>query len=154
MATVIQDELQISVPSEVTDLDSFLEWATSDEFPQMGRIWWLRGEVWADMNNEQLYSHVAVKTAITVALGMLVESEGLGEFFGDGVLLSNCDGDIAGNPDCSFVSFKSYKMGPRSPYKGEESRICKVKRNTRHRARSDQRWFGSEGHHRAERSIR
>ena len=107
--TFITDEVQLNIPSNVSDLESFLKWAASDDFPREGRIWWLRGEVWADMSKEHVFSHVDVKTAIAEVLIPLARNDKLGRFFGDGLLLINYDADLAGNPDGMFVSFKSIK---------------------------------------------
>jgi len=60
--------------------------------------------VWIDMSNEQVFTHVAVKTEFTVVLGALVKQEKLGRFLTDGVLLSNFAADISGNPDGLFLS--------------------------------------------------
>jgi hypothetical protein len=43
MATVIFDESAVlTIPAWVNDLASFRRWAETDEFPQEGRICWLR----------------------------------------------------------------------------------------------------------------
>lgn len=104
MATVVTDAWELDIPDEVTDLETFRHWTHSDEFPQQGRIWWLKGKVWADMAKEQLFTHNLVKTQIASVLTHLVEEEELGVLFGDGVLLSNFDADISGNPDATFLS--------------------------------------------------
>ena len=59
MVTVIDGK--ISVPCWVVDIDSFRRWTDCDDFPTTGRVWWLCGEVWADMSKEQIFSHLAVK---------------------------------------------------------------------------------------------
>src|SRR2546427_408973 len=46
MVTFIDESNQVSVPSWVTDLASFRAWADADDFPEEGRIWYLKGEVW------------------------------------------------------------------------------------------------------------
>ena len=103
MVTVIWESQQVSIPDGVVDLESFREWAHSDEFPDQGRIWWLCGEVWADMSKEQIFTHIAVKTEFTIVLGGLAKATRLGRFFSDGLMLSNFEGDIAGNPDGTFL---------------------------------------------------
>jgi Uma2 family endonuclease len=104
MVTYVYEDEQISVPSSVVDLESFRRWADSNEFPENGRIWWLKGEVWVDMSKEQIFSHVLVKTELAIVLGMLVKTGQLGLFLTDGAFLSNIDADIAGIPDAVFVS--------------------------------------------------
>ncbi len=61
MSTFISEAGQVTVPAWVTDIDSFRRWTDTDDFPREGRIWWLRGEVWADMSKEQIFTHLAVK---------------------------------------------------------------------------------------------
>jgi len=59
VVTVIDGK--ISVPFWVIDIDSFRRWTDMDSFPEKGQVWWLRGEVWADMSKEQIFSHLGIK---------------------------------------------------------------------------------------------
>jgi Uma2 family endonuclease len=102
--TFVYESDEVSVPSWVTDLESFRRWADTNDFPEDGRICYLKGEVWVDMSKEQLFTHVSAKTEITVVLGGLVKTGRLGLFLGDGAMLSNVDADIAVVPDALFVS--------------------------------------------------
>jgi Uma2 family endonuclease len=104
MVTIIDESQQVTVPSWVTDLEAFRRWSDSDDFPREHRVWWLKGEVWIDMSKEQIFSHVGVKTEITVVLGGIAKREQNGIYLTDGVLLSNFAADISGNPDGLFVS--------------------------------------------------
>lgn len=94
----------VEIPPWVIDLDSFRAWVDRDDFPDKGRIDYIKGEVWVDMSKEQLFTHVAVKTEIAAVLGRLVKTARTDLFLGDGALLSNVDADIAVNPDAVFVS--------------------------------------------------
>jgi Uma2 family endonuclease len=105
MITVINEFNQVvSIPSWVVDLESFRRWADADDFPEDGRVCYLQGEVWIDMSKEQIFTHVLVKTEITIVLGNLVKAGQLGLFLADGALLSNMAADISGKPDATFVS--------------------------------------------------
>lgn len=105
MITVINESNRVvSIPTWVVDLESFRRWADADDFPDDGRAWYLKGEVWIDMSKQQIFTHVLVKTEFTIVLGNLVKTAGLGLFLGDGALLSNSDADISGVPDALFVS--------------------------------------------------
>src|SRR4051812_23943068 len=103
MATIIGETGQFTLPHWVTDIHSFRRWRGSEDFPEHGRIWWLRGEVWADMSREQVFSHIAVKTEITAVLHGLAKMHRLGRVLADGLLLSNFEADICGNPDATFI---------------------------------------------------
>jgi Uma2 family endonuclease len=109
MPTIITELDEVTIPESVTSLEAFRRWTDQDDFPQTGRIWWLRGRVWADMSKEQIFSHLAVKTECTVVLGGLVKSQELGLYLGDGLLLSNFAADISGNPDGTFISSETLR---------------------------------------------
>ena len=104
MVTIVDESRRVSVPGWVTDLESFRRWTDSDDFPDEGQIWWLRGEVWIDMSKEQMFTHNVVKAELTMALRLIVTREDLGIYFTDGVLLSNFAANVSGNPDGMFVS--------------------------------------------------
>ncbi len=105
MITVINESnWVVSIPSWVVDLESFRRWADADDFPEDGRAWYLKGEVWIDMSKQQIFTHVLVKTELTITLGHLVKTANLGLFLGDGALLSNIAANTSGVPDAMFVS--------------------------------------------------
>jgi hypothetical protein len=108
MITVINDfNRVVSIPSWVVDLESFRRWADADDFPEDGRAWYLKGEVWIDMSKEQVFTHLAVKREFFYVLTGLVKMGDLGLFLPDGLLLSNIAADISGKPDATFVSTAS-----------------------------------------------
>jgi Uma2 family endonuclease len=103
VATTHTKERCLSVPDWVVDIDSFRHWTERDNFPDTGSVWWLRGAVWIDMSREQIFTHNHLKTRIISKLDALVEEGDLGLMLSDGVLLSNFDADISGNPDGTFL---------------------------------------------------
>lgn len=112
MHTVIFDQPgKLSIPSDVTDLDSFLNWCESDDFPEEGRVWFVRDGVWADMSMEQIFSHIQVKMEITRFLGGLVKQTKSGRFFTDGLRITNRPAEISGEPDGSYASFETLRSG-------------------------------------------
>lgn len=94
----------VDIPLWVIDLGSFRRWMDSEDFPEQGRIDYIKGEVWIDMSKEQIFTHASVKNEFNIVLGSLIKVERLGLYLPDGVLLSNVDADIAVNPDAFFVS--------------------------------------------------
>jgi Uma2 family endonuclease len=111
MVTIVNENEYVSVPEWVVDLDSFRRWADSDDFPETGRIWYIKGEVWIDMSREQLFSHLMLKNEFASILTGLIKTDKRGLFFPDGLFLSNVHADIAGNPDGTFISYKSLESG-------------------------------------------
>jgi hypothetical protein len=102
--TFIADGAQLRVPATVVDIESFRRWAEGEEFPERGNIWWLCGEVWADMSKEQIFTHLFVKQEFFRALGNLAKTECPGDLIPDGLLLSNMTADISGNPDATYIT--------------------------------------------------
>jgi len=101
---VFMNDVNLYVPGWVVDIDSFRRWTDDKDYPDRGCIWWLRGEVWADMSKEQIFSHLAVKQEFFRVLGNLAKTECPGMLIPDGLLLSNFAADISGNPDATFIS--------------------------------------------------
>ncbi len=104
MVTFVEEGRRVSVPGWVTDINAFRRWLDENDLPEGVRAWWLEGEVWIDMSGEQIFTHVGVKTEITVVLGGLAKRQRLGRYFTDGILLSNFAADISGKPDGLFLS--------------------------------------------------
>jgi Uma2 family endonuclease len=104
MVNFVSESTRVRIPEGINTLEAFRRWAGADDFPQDGRIWYLKGEVWVDMSKEQLFSHVLVKTEIAATLRGLVKAVGAGLLFGDGAMLVNVDVDFACVPDAVFAS--------------------------------------------------
>lgn len=102
--TLVTDAWTLVVPPEAMTHEGFRAWATSDAFPERVRVTFLQGEITLDMSNEEINSHVAVKAEISSTLYQLVKLEKLGEFYPDGVLLSNVEAGVSNNPDALFIS--------------------------------------------------
>jgi Putative restriction endonuclease len=102
--TMVDERMQVSVPSWVVDLDSFRRWVESDDVPEKLHVWYLKGEVWIDMSKQQLFSHLAIKNEFGYVLTGLIKTGRLGMLFPDGAFLANIVADIGGNPDATFIS--------------------------------------------------
>ena len=101
----------IHIPIWVSDLESFRRWMLSDESPEQTPVFFLAGEVWIDMSKQQLFSHVRLKQRFFEVLGPLARKQRLGDFFPDGLLLTNADADLSGNPDGTLVTSESVRSG-------------------------------------------
>lgn len=108
MSTIILQET-MRIPDSVVDLDSFREWATSDDFPERGHYSYLNGELWVDVMSEQLFTHNDVKMEFAEIIRRLFKSNRRGRFFGDGTLVSNVDAGLSTEPDGTVVLFDSLK---------------------------------------------
>jgi hypothetical protein len=88
--TVIQQEQEalLLIPDWVRDLESFRQWAKSDEFPTRGWYAHLDGQLWVDPSMERA-AHNRLKTKFSTVLAPLVEEARSGYFFGDRMLLTN-----------------------------------------------------------------
>jgi len=120
MHTVVFEGREAQIPGWVADLESFRRWTEADEFPKVGRICYLKGEVWVDMSKEQLFTHLQVKSKFNVALGNLAETEVAGLYFPDGLLLTNVAADLSWKPDGTFVSSESLRMEKVRLVEGED----------------------------------
>jgi len=108
MSTAVVEET-VCIPAWVVNLESFRQWARSDEFPEQGRIAYLNGGVWVDMSKEQLFSHNQVKNEYAFTLTGLAKKECPGRYFPDGVRLSDIEADVSNQPDGVFVSLQSLR---------------------------------------------
>lgn len=100
---VIQQAENVVVPREVFDLGSFHEWVRSREFPEGGRIDFLAGEIWIDMSEQQLFSHVRVKGEFCRVLTSLEREHRQGFYLVDGARVSHPEADLSAVPDGVFI---------------------------------------------------
>ena len=107
----IAADTQVQIPSYVTDLNTFRRWAHSEEFPERGKISYISGEIWVDMNAEEIESHNKVKRDVGGGLWLFLENTDLGELLVDGALLVNEEADLATEPDLIFCSWESLRSG-------------------------------------------
>jgi len=111
MAVLITEDVHLDIPTWVTDLATFRRWTDEPDFPETGNIWWLRGEVWADMSQEQIFSHIDVKGEVYFAIKTLLRDNDIGRIFTDGLLLTNEDIGVSGNPDATFFTHEALAEG-------------------------------------------
>lgn len=101
----------IRIPAYVRDFDSFRDWTASPEFPDFGRISWIGDEIEIDMNAENIEFHNSVKTCLLVSLGLLIDAEDRGQYFGDGVRLVHVPTRLSCEPDFVFCSWAAFQTG-------------------------------------------
>ena len=89
MSTILTEGQEVEVPAWVIDLPSFRRWSDQEDFPDTGRIWYIRGKVWLDMSKEQLYTHGSVKSEFAFALVGLVKAGRLGRYWCDSAYITS-----------------------------------------------------------------
>lgn len=105
------EQWSFRIPTSAMTLAGFRAWVTSDEFPQHIRAAFIGQEIFIEMSNEEPHTHVAVKGEISRVLMNLNREQKLGQFFVDGVLVTNEDASVSNNPDASFFTIKSFRSG-------------------------------------------
>ncbi len=108
MSTIHFETDVVQIPLWVSDLASFRRWMDSDESPEKATVTYLAGEVRVDMSKEQIYSHNRVKNEFARVLESLARKKRLGEYFGDGIFISNVEADLSSKPDGTFVSRETF----------------------------------------------
>lgn len=126
MTTVQRYSDSVHVPIWVNDLGSFRQWMHSDESPERAAVFFLADEVWIDISKEQFFSHNQIKQEFFRVLGGLVKQERLGTFCPDGMLLSNEEADLSGNPDGMFVSKEGFREERVRMIEGAEEGIVEL----------------------------
>lgn len=110
MASSLIIEEQLEIPF-VRSLGEFRAWATSDDFPERGRIDFLAGRIEVDMSPEDLFCHGTLKTEIIQVLGRLLKASGAGYLFSDRARVSSPEGEFSVEPDVVFLSHQSLESG-------------------------------------------
>ena len=122
MSVTVQLEVSnVYVPDFVRgSLAAFREWAVDNDLPEKTRIDFYKGEVWVDMGREQIFTHGLLKTEFAFALTALMKRTKLGYYWCNGVLVSNIEADLSGNPDGTFVSHEALDSGRVALIEGAE----------------------------------
>ena len=111
MAVTLVLEEQIEVPMDLRSLADFRRWATSDAFPERGRIDYIAGRIVVDMSPEDLHTHGKLKTELAGVLSQRIKQGNLGELYTDRARVSCPEGDVSAEPDVVFVSDSSLDSG-------------------------------------------
>ncbi|HEV2852746.1 MAG TPA: Uma2 family endonuclease [Thermoanaerobaculia bacterium] len=108
-AVIFEEDLRI--PEDAFTFEGFQRWVDSGEFPDTGRIDYLDGDIEVDMSPEDLYTHSAVKTAISGRLYSLVTEPGLGDVFIGRARLGSRFAGLSVEPDVAVVLESSLDTG-------------------------------------------
>lgn len=108
-AVIFEEDLRI--PEDAFTFEGFQRWVESEEFPETGRIDYLGGDIEVDMSPEDLYTHSAVKSAISARLHFLVMEHNLGDVFIDRARLGSRFAGLSVEPDVVVVLGSSLDAG-------------------------------------------
>ncbi len=114
---VIDD--RVIIPAWVDDLESYRRWARSGGYSDQGWYSFLNGQIWVDLNREELFSHNLVRSACTAVLGSLMHAVVGGYYVNDRMLLSHSGANLSTEPDGLTVSWKALESGRLRLLKGE-----------------------------------
>ena len=110
MATTVVLEEDLEIPL-VRSLAEFRAWATSEDFPETGRIDYIAGRIEVDMSPEDLFTHGTLKVRLVSVLDRLVEESDLGHILSDRARVSSPEADLSAEPDIVFVSHQAIESG-------------------------------------------
>jgi Uma2 family endonuclease len=111
LCVVAVEGQEVRIPPSAHTLAGFRAWATSEQFPERGRISFLDGELFIDMSPEEIHKHNKVKSEVGYALIGLNKKRKLGEFYSDRMLLTNVEANISTEPDAAFATWESLESG-------------------------------------------
>jgi Uma2 family endonuclease len=120
----IGDELEIPLP--IRNLSDFREWARSDDFPERGRIDYIRGRIEIDLRPGDIWFHSAPKTEIGAQIATAAKLQRLGLTCLGGMRWSSIAGDVSSEPDTLLVRYDSLRSGKVTlvPSPGGEPHEC------------------------------
>jgi Uma2 family endonuclease len=107
----LDDSETLIIPQSACTHEGFRDWAASDEFPQLGKISFIEGELFIDMSPESIEEHSEIKTEVCRVLANHVRTRKLGRLYIDGVLISHQAAKVSNEPDALFVSQTTYRSG-------------------------------------------
>jgi Uma2 family endonuclease len=111
MANSVVFDDAIEIPLSLQSLSEFRAWATSDAFPERGRIDYLAGRIEVDMSPEDVFCHGALKVELIRVVSQRVKTANLGHLFTDRTRVSLPQADLSVEPDLVFVSYESLSSG-------------------------------------------
>jgi Uma2 family endonuclease len=107
----LPETMHVTVPETARTLEGFRRWASSEDFPGTGKICYLAGELFIDMNPEKFDSHNQVKDAVNIVVSPLVRELDLGKYSPDGLWITNETADLSTEADATFFSWERLESG-------------------------------------------
>jgi Uma2 family endonuclease len=107
----LAEDFVLHIPGDAYTLAGFRRWALSDEFPEKQPVLFLNGEIYLYMPKEDVFTQAAVKTAVAGPIFNLNQEFDLGDFYINGVLVTNIEADLSNNPDMVGILWDSLESG-------------------------------------------
>lgn len=111
LVTIDVEQMPLRVPADATTFEGFRAWATSEGFPERGRISYIQGELWIDLSPAESSQHQPLVAEVSGKLYALVRELDLGRFFADRTLISNPQAKLSTEPDASFATWDTLQSG-------------------------------------------
>jgi Uma2 family endonuclease len=111
MIRQLPELLHVTVPETARTLAGFRQWASSDDFPESGKISYLAGELFIDMSPETFDTHNQVKDAVNCTLSPLVRKLDLGKYCPDGLWITSDKAKLSTEADATFLSWARLESG-------------------------------------------
>ena len=94
-------------------IDEFLDWVASDEFPAGLKASLINGRLWLEPRMDDYAHHNLLKGAVFAALNAFGRETELGAAFVDGAMVVTPPepGAVGREPDCGFNLYESFKAG-------------------------------------------
>jgi Uma2 family endonuclease len=93
----------IRVPGWVVDLNTYRQWARSEDYPKSGWVSFLDGDIFVDPTMEELFTHNQVKGAYAYAAMSVLGPTPRGMYVHDRMLLTHEAANLSTEPDGLFV---------------------------------------------------
>jgi Uma2 family endonuclease len=103
--------VQVRIPAAAGTLNGFREWAQSDDFPERGFVGLINGNIVIDMSPDEIETHIQVHFAIAKRLSAIVEESDVGDYFPEGVLLTNSRAKLSTVPDGTLIKWSTLESG-------------------------------------------
>lgn len=110
-AVFVAGEDRIDIPAWVVDFASFRRWTHSDDFPETGKVCFIRDRVWVDLSMEEFVSHNQVRTEVGRVLANLMKETKFGRFVTEGMRYTHSETQLATEPDGMVVSHEALRTG-------------------------------------------
>lgn len=95
------------VPLGVQSFEAFRTWTLSDDFPETGRIDYVKGRIHVDTSPEKFFSHGTLKSAFLLPINYRIDYEDLGYLVIDQSRLVHGGVELSVEPDFVFISYES-----------------------------------------------